>query len=212
MCLCVCSVIQDEVDLKSEGISPVLNPGHFDFEVSECFLLGSPLGLVLAMRHTVLPSVQSEWNVWLHHISFIWKCSSIFCHIVFHCLLLLGRQFALDISIRVNCSSHMNLQGEIQLLTYSITILSAAVLSVSQLRPACSQIFNLFYSSDPSASRLEPLLNSYFHRLPPFPVPRYQRYPLGDGRSTLVGKDKTIILFIKLLYNKSASMHAYFRH
>ncbi|XP_062872525.1 membrane-associated phosphatidylinositol transfer protein 3 [Trichomycterus rosablanca] len=109
------SVIQDGVDLSSEGISPMLNPDCFDFEVSECFLLGSPLGLVLAMRHTVLPSVQ-----------------------------------------------------------------------MTQLRPACSQIFNLFYPSDPSASRLEPLLNSYFHRLPPFPVPRYQRYPLGDGRSTLI--------------------------
>uniref|UniRef100_A0A8C2JEI0 Membrane-associated phosphatidylinositol transfer protein 3 n=1 Tax=Cyprinus carpio TaxID=7962 RepID=A0A8C2JEI0_CYPCA len=57
---------------------------------------------------------------------------------------------------------------------------------VSQLRPACSQIFNLFYPSDPSASRLEPLLHSQFHKLPPFPVPRYQRYPLGDGRSNLI--------------------------
>uniref|UniRef100_A0A8C2FHC5 Membrane-associated phosphatidylinositol transfer protein 3 n=1 Tax=Cyprinus carpio TaxID=7962 RepID=A0A8C2FHC5_CYPCA len=57
---------------------------------------------------------------------------------------------------------------------------------MSQLRPACSQIFNLFYPSDPSASRLEPLLHSQFHKLPPFPVPRYQRYPLGDGRSTLI--------------------------
>uniref|UniRef100_A0AAR2IIW3 Membrane-associated phosphatidylinositol transfer protein 3 n=1 Tax=Pygocentrus nattereri TaxID=42514 RepID=A0AAR2IIW3_PYGNA len=59
---------------------------------------------------------------------------------------------------------------------------------VTQLRPACSQIFNLFYPSDPSASRLEPLLHSCFHRLPPFPVPRYQRYPLGDGRSNLIGE------------------------
>uniref|UniRef100_A0AAX7SIN8 DDHD domain-containing protein n=1 Tax=Astatotilapia calliptera TaxID=8154 RepID=A0AAX7SIN8_ASTCA len=56
----------------------------------------------------------------------------------------------------------------------------------SQLRPACSQIFNLFYPSDPSASRLEPLLQPLFHKLPPFAVPRYQRYPLGDGRSVLI--------------------------
>uniref|UniRef100_A0A669F868 Membrane-associated phosphatidylinositol transfer protein 3 n=1 Tax=Oreochromis niloticus TaxID=8128 RepID=A0A669F868_ORENI len=95
--------------------SLVLNPGRFDFEVSDCFLLGCPLGLVLAMRRTVLPAVQ-----------------------------------------------------------------------VSQLRPACSQIFNLFYPSDPSASRLEPLLQPLFHKLPPFAVPRYQRYPLGDGRSVLI--------------------------
>ncbi|XP_037533514.1 membrane-associated phosphatidylinositol transfer protein 3 [Nematolebias whitei] len=99
----------------SSSISLELNPGRFDFEVSDCFLLGCPLGLVLAMRRTVLPAVQ-----------------------------------------------------------------------VSQLRPACSQIFNLFYPSDPSASRLEPLLQPLFHKLPPFAVPRYQRYPLGDGRSLLI--------------------------
>uniref|UniRef100_A0A672QJF9 Membrane-associated phosphatidylinositol transfer protein 3 n=1 Tax=Sinocyclocheilus grahami TaxID=75366 RepID=A0A672QJF9_SINGR len=110
------TLIQDGTDLRpSSSTSLVLNPGRFDFEVSDCFLLGCPLGLVLAMRRTVLPAVQ-----------------------------------------------------------------------VSQLRPACSQIFNLFYPSDPSASRLEPLLHSQFHKLPPFPVPRYQRYPLGDGRSNLV--------------------------
>ena len=60
--------------------------------------------------------------------------------------------------------------------------------SVSQLHPACSQVFNLFYPSDPSAARLEPLLQALFHRLPPLPVPRYQRYPLGDGRSALIGE------------------------
>ncbi|CAL8346400.1 unnamed protein product, partial [Arctogadus glacialis] len=93
----------------------VLNPGRFDFDVSDCFLLGCPLGLVLAMRRTVLPTIQ-----------------------------------------------------------------------VSQLHPACSQVFNLFYPSDPSAARLEPLLQALFHRLPPLAVPRYQRYPLGDGRSALI--------------------------
>lgn len=113
------SLIQDGADLRpNSSTSLVLNPGRFDFEVSDCFLLGCPLGLVLAMRRTVLPAVQ-----------------------------------------------------------------------VSQLRPACSQIFNLFYPSDPSASRLEPLLHSQFHKLPPFPVPRYQRYPLGDGRSNLIADE-----------------------
>uniref|UniRef100_A0A6Q2Y940 Membrane-associated phosphatidylinositol transfer protein 3 n=1 Tax=Esox lucius TaxID=8010 RepID=A0A6Q2Y940_ESOLU len=33
---------------------------------------------------------------------------------------------------------------------------------------------------------LEPLLEPLFHKLPPFPMPRYQRYPMGDGRSTLL--------------------------
>ncbi|XP_036380458.1 membrane-associated phosphatidylinositol transfer protein 3-like isoform X1 [Megalops cyprinoides] len=110
------SLLQEEDGLRPGSSSSLaLNPGHFDFEVSDCFLLGCPLGLVLAMRKTVLPAV-----------------------------------------------------------------------SATQLRPACSQIFNLFYPSDPSASRLEPLLHPNFHQLPPFAVPRYQRYPLGDGRSTLI--------------------------
>ncbi|KAM6960535.1 membrane-associated phosphatidylinositol transfer protein 3-like [Aplochiton taeniatus] len=111
------SLMKDVVEVRP-GVNTtlMLNPGCFDFEVADCFLLGCPLGLVLAMRRTVLPAVQ-----------------------------------------------------------------------VNQLRPACSQIFNLFYPSDPSASRLEPLLQPLFHRLPPFAVPRYQRYPLGDGRSNLIG-------------------------
>ncbi|XP_061575593.1 membrane-associated phosphatidylinositol transfer protein 3 isoform X2 [Cololabis saira] len=112
------SLMKESVEVRGgSSTSLVLNPGRFDFEVSDCFLLGCPLGLVLAMRRTVLPYVQ-----------------------------------------------------------------------VSQLRPACSQIFNLFYPSDPSASRLEPLLQPLFHKLPPFAVPRYQRYPLGDGRTLLIAE------------------------
>uniref|UniRef100_A0A7N6FH57 Membrane-associated phosphatidylinositol transfer protein 3 n=1 Tax=Anabas testudineus TaxID=64144 RepID=A0A7N6FH57_ANATE len=120
------SLMKDSVEVRG-GSSLVLNPGRFDFEVSDCYLLGCPLGLVLAMRRTVLPAVQ-----------------------------------------------------------------------VSQLHPACSQIFNLFYPSDPSASRLEPLLQPLFHKLPPFAVPRYQRYPLGDGRSVLIGKTCDLTLEISL--------------
>uniref|UniRef100_A0A3B5LKR3 DDHD domain-containing protein n=1 Tax=Xiphophorus couchianus TaxID=32473 RepID=A0A3B5LKR3_9TELE len=109
------SLMKEGAEVRGgSSTSLVLNPGRFDFEVSDCFLLGCPLGLVLAMRRTVLPAIHG------------------------------------------------------------------------QLRPACSQIFNLFYPSDPSASRLEPLLQPLFHKLPPFAVPRYQRYPLGDGRSLLI--------------------------
>uniref|UniRef100_A0A3B4UC30 Membrane-associated phosphatidylinositol transfer protein 3 n=1 Tax=Seriola dumerili TaxID=41447 RepID=A0A3B4UC30_SERDU len=111
------SLMKESVERGGSNTSLVLNPGRFDFEVSDCFLLGCPLGLVLAMRRTVLPAVHGK----------------------------------------------------------------------NQLHPACSQIFNLFYPSDPSASRLEPLLQPLFHKLPPFAVPRYQRYPLGDGRSMLIG-------------------------
>ncbi|KAL4647581.1 membrane-associated phosphatidylinositol transfer protein 3 [Arapaima gigas] len=106
---------EEEIPRAGSSSSLLQNPGQFDFQVADCFLLGCPLGLVLAMRRTVLPAVE-----------------------------------------------------------------------VSQLRPACSQIYNLFFPSDPSASRLEPLLHPRFHRLPPFAVPRYQRYPLGDGRDTLI--------------------------
>ena len=66
MCVCFvpppCSLIKDGVELHP-GSNPslVLNPGWFDFEVSECFLLGCPLGLVLAMRRTVLPAVQGTF-------------------------------------------------------------------------------------------------------------------------------------------------------
>lgn len=53
--------MKEGVELRGGGsISLVLNPGRFDFEVSDCFLLGCPLGLVLAMRRTVLPAVQGN--------------------------------------------------------------------------------------------------------------------------------------------------------
>ncbi|KAJ6656641.1 hypothetical protein lerEdw1_003528 [Lerista edwardsae] len=89
--------------------------GKFEFEISDFFLFGSPLGLVLALRKTVIPT-----------------------------------------------------------------------LDIFQLRPACQQVYNLFHPADPSASRLEPLLEKKFHILPPFSVPRYQRFPLGDGNSALL--------------------------
>ncbi|XP_030213841.1 membrane-associated phosphatidylinositol transfer protein 2 isoform X6 [Gadus morhua] len=110
--------------LRSDGVSrrssssTMLDAGalgKFEFEVSDFFMFGSPLGLVLALRKTVIP-----------------------------------------------------------------------VMDVATLRPACQQVYNLFHPADPSASRLEPLLEKKFHLLPPFNVPRYQRFPLGDGNSALL--------------------------
>jgi hypothetical protein len=46
----------------------------------------------------------------------------------------------------------------------------------------CDQIFNLFYPLDTCGARLEPVLNPQLAILPSLNVPRYQRYPLGDGR------------------------------
>lgn len=68
---------------------------------------------------------------------------------------------------------------------------SFVLCSVAHLRPACQQVYNLFHPADPSASRLEPLLEKRFHLLPPCSVPRYQRFPLGDGLSALLGKTFT---------------------
>ncbi|NXL21711.1 PITM3 protein, partial [Setophaga kirtlandii] len=111
------SVLKDGAELPPVDSSfSEVNLGRFEFEVSDFFLFGSPLGLVLAMRSTVLPG-----------------------------------------------------------------------LDVCQVRPACSQVYSFFHSADPSACRLEPLLEKRFHLLPPFNVPRYQRYPLGDGRSHQLG-------------------------
>uniref|UniRef100_A0A671N2E0 Membrane-associated phosphatidylinositol transfer protein 2-like n=1 Tax=Sinocyclocheilus anshuiensis TaxID=1608454 RepID=A0A671N2E0_9TELE len=109
--------------------------GKFDFEVSDFFLFGSPLGLVLALRKTVVPS-----------------------------------------------------------------------LAVAHLRPACQQVYNLFHPADPSASRLEPLLENRFHLMPPFSVPRYQRFPLGDGQSALLASCLRItpILRLRHLFQPSA--------
>ncbi|XP_070572390.1 membrane-associated phosphatidylinositol transfer protein 2-like isoform X2 [Ptychodera flava] len=55
--------------------------------------------------------------------------------------------------------------------------------SGAPLQACCSQVYNLFHRTDPSASRLEPLLNTKFTLLPPSTVPRYQKFPLGDGHS-----------------------------
>ncbi|XP_045880855.1 membrane-associated phosphatidylinositol transfer protein 2 isoform X8 [Meles meles] len=113
------SVLRNEPSSRHSSSSTMLDGtgavGRFDFEIADLFLFGCPLGLVLALRKTVIPA-----------------------------------------------------------------------LDVFQLRPACQQVYNLFHPADPSASRLEPLLERRFHALPPFSIPRYQRYPLGDGCSTLL--------------------------
>ncbi|XP_055987344.1 membrane-associated phosphatidylinositol transfer protein 2 isoform X1 [Sorex fumeus] len=112
-------VLRKESGARRSSSSTMLDgagtPSKFDFEIADLFLFGCPLGLVLALRKTVIPA-----------------------------------------------------------------------LDVFQLRPACQQVYNLFHPADPSASRLEPLLERRFHALAPFSVPRYQRYPLGDGCSALL--------------------------
>ncbi|XP_065694970.1 membrane-associated phosphatidylinositol transfer protein 1 isoform X2 [Patagioenas fasciata] len=102
-----------EAEAPRDGVESTST--RLDFKVSGFFLFGSPLGLVLALRKTVMPAMD-----------------------------------------------------------------------VAQLHPACEQIYNLFHAADPCASRLEPLLAKAFHAVPPLSVPRYQKYPLGDGTSSLL--------------------------
>ncbi|CAI4230432.1 unnamed protein product [Auanema sp. JU1783] len=45
------------------------------------------------------------------------------------------------------------------------------------------QLFNLYYPFDPCGSRVEPVLNSQLNLVPPANIPKYQRYPLGDGKN-----------------------------
>ncbi|XP_065202321.1 protein retinal degeneration B isoform X2 [Planococcus citri] len=53
--------------------------------------------------------------------------------------------------------------------------------TLSMIKPSVQQVYNLFHPSDPVASRLEPLLSNRFSMLPPVNIPRYQKYPLGNG-------------------------------
>lgn len=49
-------------------------------------------------------------------------------------------------------------------------------------RPHCHQLYNLFHPTDPISARLEPLISARFSMLPPINIPRYAKYPLGNGQ------------------------------
>lgn len=73
-CCCFCSFVSSVLSLHSSVLhgepgsrrssnSTMLEGGSlgkFDFEVTDFFLFGSPLGLVLALRKTVVPSLDGE--------------------------------------------------------------------------------------------------------------------------------------------------------
>ncbi|XP_060060180.1 membrane-associated phosphatidylinositol transfer protein 3 isoform X2 [Erinaceus europaeus] len=56
------SVLKDEAESPTAGGPqlPEVSLGRLDFDVSDFFLFGSPLGLVLAMRRTVLPGLDAD--------------------------------------------------------------------------------------------------------------------------------------------------------
>lgn len=57
------SVLHGEPGSRRSSNSTMLEGGSlgkFDFEVTDFFLFGSPLGLILALRKTVVPSLDGE--------------------------------------------------------------------------------------------------------------------------------------------------------
>lgn len=53
---------------------------------------------------------------------------------------------------------------------------------LSSARPHCGQVYNLFHPTDPVAARLEPLISARFSMLAPLFIPRYAKFPLGNGQ------------------------------
>lgn len=57
------SILRNDAASRRSSSSTMLDGsslGKFDFEVSDFFLFGSPLGLVLALRKTVIPMLDSK--------------------------------------------------------------------------------------------------------------------------------------------------------
>ena len=53
--------------------------------------------------------------------------------------------------------------------------------------PACTQVYNLFHLTDPIALRIEPLLCKQFGFIEPCMIPRYSKFPFGDGSNLSLG-------------------------
>lgn len=64
----------------------------------------------------------------------------------------------------------------------SVKYFSCIIFSAPIPRPTVQQVYNLFHPTDPVAARIEPLLSARFSMLPPINIPRYQKYPLGNGQ------------------------------
>ncbi|KRX62329.1 Membrane-associated phosphatidylinositol transfer protein 3 [Trichinella sp. T9] len=88
---------------------------------------------------------------------------------------LAGRQLSLDDERYVMC--HMN-SHLCRCYFYKFNTDSFAFPA-----PRCEQVYNLYYATDPCSVRIEPLLLTEFSVIPPVNIPRYERFPLGDGQS-----------------------------
>lgn len=70
------SVLRNDTTSRRSSSSTMLDGGSlgkFDFEVSDFFLFGSPLGLVLALRKTVIPMLDGELQLPGFVLSVKWK-------------------------------------------------------------------------------------------------------------------------------------------
>ena len=52
------------------------------------------------------------------------------------------------------------------------------------MKPACGQVYNLFHPFEPLSARIEPLILPQFSQISSVNVPRYQKFPRGDGVSS----------------------------
>jgi hypothetical protein len=78
----------------------------------------------------------------------------------------------------------------------SLILAYRRMLTDSVVRPCCGQLYNLFHACDPNASRIEPLIQPEFSQITPCCIPRYSQFPLGDGESTLLGKNRILIYIL----------------
>lgn len=77
---------------------------------------------------------------------------------------------------------------------------------VANQKPHCQQVYNLFHPTDPIASRIEPLLSARFSMLAPVNIPRYAKYPLGNGYPYHLRKLNTLSIVL-LCYITLCSVH-----
>jgi len=55
-------------------------------------------------------------------------------------------------------------------------------------RPHCSQVYNVFYSSDPNSTRIEPLIDEKFAQIPSAKIPNFRYFPYGDEQPINIGE------------------------
>jgi len=63
-------------------------------------------------------------------------------------------------------------------------------------RPLCNQLYNIFYSSHPSAMRIEPMIHQSFKHILPVNIPRYHKYPYGDSTPMYASRSTLIYAFV----------------